>query len=65
MVLPVLSQCDPDPDFSGTKSPNPEVPAAYDEAIALMKKHGMPYRPVDVGITVNEETIAKYLVNST
>ena len=39
MVLPVLSQCEPDPDFSGTKSPNPEVPAAYDEAIALMKEH--------------------------
>lgn len=31
------------------------------ELIALMKKHGMPYRPADVGITVNEETIAKYL----
>ena len=40
MVLPVLSQCDPDPDFSGTKSPNPEVPAAYDAAIELMKEHG-------------------------
>ncbi len=39
MVLPVLSQCDPDPDFSGTKSPNPEVPAAYDAAIELMKEH--------------------------
>lgn len=39
MVLPVLSQCEPDPDFSGTKSPNPEVPAAYEEAIALMKEH--------------------------
>jgi len=38
-VLPVLSQCDPDPDFSGTKSPNPEVPAAYDAAIELMKEH--------------------------
>lgn len=39
MVLPVLSQCDPDPDFSGTKSPNPEVTAAYDVAIELMKEH--------------------------
>lgn len=39
MVLPVLSQCEPDPDFSGTKSPNPEVPAAYDAAIELMKEH--------------------------
>ncbi len=39
MVLPVLSQCEPDPDFSGTKSPNPEVPAAYDAAIELMREH--------------------------
>lgn len=39
IVLPVLSQCDPDPDFSGTKSPNPEVPAAYEAAIELMKEH--------------------------
>ncbi len=38
-VLPVLSQCEPDPDFSGTKSPNPEVPAAYDAAIELMREH--------------------------
>lgn len=38
-VLPVLSQCEPDPNFSGTKSPNPEVPAAYDAAIELMHKH--------------------------
>ncbi len=37
-VLPVLSQCDPDPDFSGTKSPNPEVEAAYEEAIKLMEE---------------------------
>ena len=39
-VLPVLSQCEPDPDFSGTKSPNPEMTVAYDEAIELMKKLG-------------------------
>ena len=32
-VYPVLSQCDPDPDFKGTKSPNPEDPASYEEAI--------------------------------
>ncbi len=38
-VLPVLSQCEPDPDFLGTKSPNPEIAAAYEEAIALMKEH--------------------------
>ena len=39
-VLPVLSQCEPDPDFSGTKSPNPEMTVAYEEAIELMKKLG-------------------------
>lgn len=38
-VLPVLSQCEPDPDFSGTKSPNPEVPAAYEAALELMREH--------------------------
>lgn len=39
-VIPVLSQCDPDPDFSNTKTPNPEEKAAYDEAIALAKAQG-------------------------
>ena len=39
MVLPVLSQCEPDPDFSGTKSTNPEVTAAYEAAIDLMREH--------------------------
>jgi len=37
-VFPVISQCDPDPDFKGTLSPNPEDPRAYIEAIALAKK---------------------------
>ncbi len=37
-VYPVLSQCDPDPDFKGTKSPNPEDPASYEEAIKLAKE---------------------------
>lgn len=37
-VIPVLSQCDPDEDFSGTKSPNPEVPAAYDEALRIAEE---------------------------
>ena len=35
---PVLSQCDPDPDFSTTKSPNPEKKEAYEEAIKLAKQ---------------------------
>ena len=36
-VVPVLEQCDPDPNFSNTKTPNPEEPAAYEAAIALAK----------------------------
>lgn len=38
-VIPVLSQCDPDPDFSNTKTPNPEEKAAYEAAIALAIEH--------------------------
>jgi phosphoglucomutase len=37
-VYPVLSQCDPDPDFSGTLSPNPEDPRSFIEPIKLAKK---------------------------
>ena len=36
-VIPVESQCPPDPNFSCTKNPNPEMPEAYEEAIKLMK----------------------------
>lgn len=32
-VIPVASQCEPDEDFSGTASPNPENAAAYEKAI--------------------------------
>ncbi|MCX5775811.1 MAG: phospho-sugar mutase [Firmicutes bacterium] len=39
-VYPVLSQCDPDPDFSGTLSPNPEDKRAYIEPIKLAEKIG-------------------------
>ena len=35
--IPVLAQCAPDPDYTNTKSPNPEVPASYDLAIKLGK----------------------------
>jgi len=35
--IPLLSQCDPDPDFSNTKSPNPEEKIAYEGAIELAK----------------------------
>lgn len=34
----VLEQCNPDPDFSNTLSPNPEERKAYDKAIELAKK---------------------------
>ena len=37
-VYPVVSQCDPDPDFSGTLSPNPEEPVSYIEPIKLAKE---------------------------
>ncbi len=37
-VYPVLSQCTPDPDFSATKSPNPEEPVSYEESIKLAKE---------------------------
>ena len=37
-VYPVVSQCDPDPDFSGTLSPNPEDEKSYIEPIKLAKE---------------------------
>lgn len=37
-VHPVLSQCNPDPAFSGTKSPNPENTVSYEEPIKLAKQ---------------------------
>ena len=37
-VYPVLSQCAPDPNFTGTLTPNPEDPNAYIEAIKYAKK---------------------------
>lgn len=37
-VIPVLSQCDPDPDFSNTESPNPESPKAYTEALKIARE---------------------------
>ena len=40
VIYPVLSQCDPDPDFSGTLSPNPEDQRSYIEPIKLAKEVG-------------------------
>ena len=37
-VYPVKKQCDPDPDFSGTLSPNPEDPRSYIEPIKLAQE---------------------------
>ncbi len=37
-IIPVLAQCAPDPDFTNTKSPNPEVDASYELAIKKAKE---------------------------
>ena len=39
-IVPVLSQCTPDPDFSGTLSPNTEDPRSYIEGLKLAKEVG-------------------------
>ena len=49
-VIPVLSQCDPDSDFSGTESPNPESPKAYIEALRIAKETG-----ADIVITTDPD----------
>lgn len=36
-VIPVESQCNPDPEFSHTENPNPETPEAYKAAMEMMK----------------------------
>ncbi|MDO4198129.1 MAG: phospho-sugar mutase [Erysipelotrichaceae bacterium] len=36
--IPVSLQSNPDPAFSGTKSPNPELPGAYEEVLKLAKQ---------------------------
>ena len=38
--MPVLAQCAPDPDYTNTKSPNPEVDMAYELAIIKAKEVG-------------------------
>ncbi len=37
-VVPVLEQCEPDPAFSKTKTPNPEEAGAYEEVLKLAEK---------------------------
>lgn len=36
-VIPVLSQCTADPEFSNTKNPNPETKEAYELAVEMLK----------------------------
>ena len=38
-IIPVAEQCTHDPEFGGTKSPNPEVAAAWDLTLDYMKKN--------------------------
>ena len=37
-VIPVLEQCDPNPDFTNTPTPNPEQPGAYELALKYAEK---------------------------
>ena len=46
----MLEQCEPDPEFSQTKNPNPEVVAAYDLSLDYAKKTG-----ADIAITTDPD----------
>ncbi len=37
--IPVVEQCDPDPDFSNTPTPNPEQPGAYELSLKYAKEN--------------------------
>ena len=49
-VIPVLEQCDPDPNFSNTQDPNPESEAAYVLANQYAAKYG-----ADIVITTDPD----------
>ncbi|MBQ9801863.1 MAG: phospho-sugar mutase [Clostridia bacterium] len=49
-VIPVLEQCEPDENFSGTKNPNPETRDAYDLCLAYAKKSA-----ADIAITTDPD----------
>lgn len=49
-VVPVLEQCFPDPEFSNTKNPNPEMIEAYDKSIEIMLKEN-----ADIAITTDPD----------
>lgn len=49
-VIPVTEQCEPDPDFSGTKSPNPENREAYELAMQYVARER-----ADIAITTDPD----------
>lgn len=49
-VIPVKEQCFPDEDFINTKSPNPEMPAAFEKALALAAE-----KDADIAITTDPD----------
>lgn len=49
-VIPVEEQCFPDEDFVNTESPNPEVPAAFQKALALAAE-----KDADIAITTDPD----------
>ena len=49
-VIPVTEQCAPDPDFSNTKSPNPENKEAYELALRYVHDTG-----ADIAITTDPD----------
>ena len=49
-VIPVEEQCTPDPDFSATKSPNPENAEAYEMALDYVARTG-----ADIAITTDPD----------
>ena len=49
-VIPVKEQCFPDEDFINTASPNPEMPAAYEQALALAAE-----KDADIAITTDPD----------
>lgn len=42
-IIPVKEQCTPDPDFSATRSPNPEVDAAWELSMEYIKKENADF----------------------
>ncbi|MBO5952696.1 MAG: phospho-sugar mutase [Oscillospiraceae bacterium] len=49
-VIPVESQCHPDPEFLNTRNPNPEAPEAFEAAIECMTQTG-----ADLAITTDPD----------